>query len=94
MLTGYYRSVTTPKLGTVWTPAEQAKLFTNAAQGFRSPACVVVVKGTVFICIGVAKPGVTYNIEARLGQRPDTDKSTSAQRLNGALPNAARAALP
>lgn len=44
--TGYNSSVTTPKFGLVWTPIEQLELFTNAAQGFRSPAAEYVSSGS------------------------------------------------
>jgi outer membrane receptor protein involved in Fe transport len=44
--TGYHSSVTTPKLGLVWTPTEQFELFTNAAQGFRSPAAEYISSGS------------------------------------------------
>lgn len=43
--TGYHSSVTTPKLGLVWAPTEQFELFTNAAQGFRSPAAEYISSG-------------------------------------------------
>lgn len=44
--TGYHRSVTTPKFGLVWTPLEQLELFTNVAQGFRSPAAEYISSGS------------------------------------------------
>lgn len=44
--TGYNSSVTTPKFGLVWTPIEQLELFTNAAQGFRSPAAEYISSGS------------------------------------------------
>ncbi|WP_229779528.1 TonB-dependent receptor [Pseudomonas matsuisoli] len=44
--TGYQKSVTTPKLGLVWTPIEQLEIFTNAAQGFRSPAAEYISAGS------------------------------------------------
>ncbi|MCO8169081.1 TonB-dependent receptor [Pseudomonas sp. 21LCFQ02] len=44
--TGYNSSVTTPKLGLVWTPVQQLELFTNAAQGFRSPAAEYISAGS------------------------------------------------
>ncbi|QLF94952.1 TonB-dependent receptor [Pseudomonas sp. ABC1] len=43
--TGYHSSVTTPKFGLVWTPVEQLEVFTNAAQGFRSPAAEYISSG-------------------------------------------------
>lgn len=44
--TGYHRSVTTPKLGLVWTPIDQLELFTNFAEGFRSPAAEYISSGS------------------------------------------------
>lgn len=44
--TGYHSSVTTPKLGLVWTPTEQFEVFTNASQGFRSPAAEYISSGS------------------------------------------------
>lgn len=44
--TGYHSSVTTPKLGLVWTPIEQLELFTNFAEGFRSPAAEYISSGS------------------------------------------------
>lgn len=44
--TGYNSSVTTPKLGLVWTPTQQFEIFTNAAQGFRSPAAEYISAGS------------------------------------------------
>ncbi|MDD0991448.1 TonB-dependent receptor [Pseudomonas sp. TNT2022 ID681] len=44
--TGYHSSVTTPKLGLVWTPIEQLEIFTNAAEGFRSPAAEYISSGS------------------------------------------------
>lgn len=44
--TSYKKSVATPKLGLVWTPIEQLELFTNAAQGFRSPAAEYISSGS------------------------------------------------
>lgn len=44
--TGYHSSVTTPKFGLVWTPIEQLELFTNFAQGFRSPAAEYISSGS------------------------------------------------
>ncbi|SDH57561.1 Outer membrane receptor proteins, mostly Fe transport [Pseudomonas flavescens] len=44
--TGYHSSVTTPKLGLVWTPVEQLEVFSNAAQGFRSPAAEYISSGS------------------------------------------------
>ncbi|MCW2292351.1 outer membrane receptor protein involved in Fe transport [Pseudomonas sp. BIGb0408] len=44
--TGYHSSVTTPKLGLVWTPIEQFEVFTNASQGFRSPAAEYISSGS------------------------------------------------
>ncbi|MDF2641386.1 MAG: outer rane receptor, TonB dependent [Pseudomonas sp.] len=44
--TDYHSSVTTPKLGLVWSPVEQVELFTNAAQGFRSPAAEYISGGS------------------------------------------------
>lgn len=44
--TGYHSSVMTPKLGLVWTPVERLELFTNAAQGFRSPAAEYISAGS------------------------------------------------
>lgn len=44
--TGYNSSVTTPKLGLVWSPTDRFELFTNAAQGFRSPAAEYISSGS------------------------------------------------
>ncbi|TLX54440.1 ligand-gated channel [Stutzerimonas nosocomialis] len=44
--TGYHSSVTTPKFGLVWTPITQLELFTNVAQGFRSPAAEYISAGS------------------------------------------------
>jgi len=44
--TGYHSSVTTPKLGLVWTPIDQLELFTNFAEGFRSPAAEYISSGS------------------------------------------------
>ncbi|OLU17811.1 hypothetical protein BVH01_13865 [Pseudomonas sp. PA1(2017)] len=44
--TGYHSSVTTPKLGLVWAPTERFEVFTNAAQGFRSPAAEYISSGS------------------------------------------------
>lgn len=44
--TGYHSSVTTPKLGLAWTPVRQLEIFTNAAQGFRSPAAEYISAGS------------------------------------------------
>lgn len=43
--TDYEKSVTTPKFGLVWTPIQQLEIFTNAAQGFRSPAAEYISAG-------------------------------------------------
>ncbi|MBD8680252.1 TonB-dependent receptor [Pseudomonas sp. CFBP 13719] len=44
--TGYNSSVTTPKFGVAWTPIDQLELFTNVAQGFRSPAAEYISSGS------------------------------------------------
>lgn len=44
--TGYHASVTTPKLGLVWTPIRELELFTNFAEGFRSPAVEYISSGS------------------------------------------------
>lgn len=44
--TGYNSSVTTPKFGLAWTPVNQLELFTNVAQGFRSPAAEYISSGS------------------------------------------------
>lgn len=44
--TGYHSSVTTPKVGLAWTPTEQFEVFTNASQGFRSPAAEYISSGS------------------------------------------------
>ena len=44
--TGYHSSVTTPKFGLVWTPIDELELFTNVAQGFRSPAAEYISAGS------------------------------------------------
>ncbi len=44
--TGYHSSVTTPKLGLAWTPVDQLELFTNFAEGFRSPAAEYISSGS------------------------------------------------
>jgi outer membrane receptor protein involved in Fe transport len=36
--TGYRKTVTTPKIGAAWTVLPRLDVFTNVAQGFRSPA--------------------------------------------------------
>lgn len=44
--TGYHSSVTTPKFGLVWTPIRQFEVFSNVAQGFRSPAAEYISAGS------------------------------------------------
>lgn len=44
--TGYNSSVTTPRFGVAWTPIDQLELFTNVAQGFRSPAAEYISSGS------------------------------------------------
>ncbi|MBK4987659.1 TonB-dependent receptor [Pseudomonas sp. S37] len=44
--TGYNSSVTTPKFGLAWTPIRELEIFTNVAQGFRSPAAEYISSGS------------------------------------------------
>ncbi|MGX5727964.1 TonB-dependent receptor [Metapseudomonas otitidis] len=43
--TGYNSSVTTPKFGVAWTPIDELEVFSNVAQGFRSPAAEQISVG-------------------------------------------------
>lgn len=68
--TGYHSSVTTPKLGLVWTPLQQLELFTNVAEGFRSPAAEYISSGS-----GSALPPSNTGGQINSNVRPSKVKS-------------------
>lgn len=68
--TAYHSSVTTPKLGLVWTPIDQLELFTNAAEGFRSPAAEYISSGS-----GSALPPSQTGGQVNSNVRPSKVKS-------------------
>lgn len=68
--TGYHSSVTTPKFGLVWTPIEPLELFTNVAQGFRSPAAEYISSGSAS-----ALPPSQNGGQVNSGVRPSKVKS-------------------
>lgn len=62
--TGYHSSVTTPKFGLAWTPIQQLELFTNVAQGFRSPAAEYISSGPSG-ALPLDRPGGQINSSVR-----------------------------
>ena len=68
--TGYHDAVTTPKFGLVWTPIEQLELFSNLAQGFRSPAPEYISSGS-----GSALPPSQTGGQVNSSVRPSKVKS-------------------